>query len=105
MFGIATRWFFGPCFAGSMAVKLVSLELMRKQVNTSLPDGSKIGWNPPAQSLGAHFSKSHMYAHYLSIMTMHRNCYPSSLLPDIALFGAAGCIVSFVGILVSGMIA
>ena len=105
MFGIAARWFFGLCFASSIAVTLVTFELMRKQVNASLADGSKIGCSPPPpESFVGHFSKSHVYAHYLSIMTMHRNCYPASLLPDIVLVGAAGCIVSFLGIFVSGVI-
>jgi len=105
MIGNTSLWFFGLCYAGSIAVTLVSLELMRKQVNTSLTDGSKIGWNHPApKSFAAHFSKSHVLAHYLGIMKTHRNCYPLSLLPDMTLLGVSGCIVSFVGILVSGAI-
>ena len=104
MFQTATiaGWLFGMFYAASMGLFLFSLERISTQVNLVDSPEKKVNWYPPKVSTHRQlFSKSHVLGHYLEIISRYREFYPSSTLPEIVGFAFGGCIVGFIGVVMS----
>jgi hypothetical protein len=100
--GTIANWLFGLLCAASIGILAFSLERMRTQINLFVPPQSQVNWCPPrASSIEELFSKSHVLGYYLGIITLHRESYPSSALPTFVGIAIGGCIVGFIGIVMS----
>ena len=98
-------WLFGMLCAAGMGVFLFSLERMRKQVNLVISSEKQVNWYPArARTIWQLFSKAHVLEHYLEIVTQYRELYPSSGLPEIVGVAFGGCIVGFIGVVMTGAI-
>lgn len=97
-------WLLGLCYAASIGTILFSLEHMRLRLNRVPSSDRSIGsFPPPANSIEDWFSKRNVLAHYIRIVDEYRHVCPSSPLPRVVATGVLTLILSFIGLLVWGM--
>jgi hypothetical protein len=103
--GTIAYWAFGSCFVAGVGVILVSLNRLRKELNSALPVGEKVSLHPPLpHSFGQLILRTNLLAHSLELLEKHRKYYPSSSLPRILTVALLCTVLSFIGFVISAVV-
>jgi len=92
----AVSWFFGLCFAASVGWFGLSLERLRKELNSALSSGQRVTIYPPLpKSVGQLFTNS--VVHVLQLLDQHHQYYPTSSLSKALGLAIVALLISFAG--------
>jgi hypothetical protein len=99
-------WVFGLCYAAAIGATLFLWESIRKQVNRVLPETERFNARSHLpRSMKEFLFATHVYAYYGELWEQHRKYYPGSVLRKSVIFAMASILPSFIGFVVSGIMA
>ena len=103
--GTIAFWVSGSCFAVGVAIILISLSRLQRELNRLLPADKRVSLHPPLpHSLGQLIWKTNLLAHSLELLEQYKKCYPSSSLPRILIVALVCTILSFIGFVISAVV-
>ena len=98
-------WAFGASYATSIGIFLLSFERMRLGVN-STASIARLSWKRPlgeSSTLEEALRKKNLIAFFFETLDQYRFHYPTSPLPQVAGISLVGALLSFLGIIASGI--